>query len=503
MGYYFSLQYSGIQKTVFRYNRLWSIAGISQILSHLNELEMVSIAQNHGGSVVVAGGGKFTARFPEREKALLAKEEIIKVLSITLPMLEFQSSPVLEGNSFQEIKYGYSAENTVVPGILDYLNEAKKSYRGFGYSFNPHLKLCDECSEYPAEHKDKEEKLCRICFWAKKNAKLNYSRQFSSDCTTLEKIYFNFLADFDQEVQVPLNLEDIFPEGQEKKRIAVWVSDLNNMNQKVPIWLNQKEDEIKATFDKVTQINVDIITQALKDTFQNIVVQREDSYFIPFRLIVAGGDDLCIVMDAKYVLKFATNLHYALKNKIAQLDKGHPLHPQWLQARSKDNGKLGQYCFGASFVITDLHTAFIDVHRLAEDLMREAKENTERKDNSINWQILSTDFSPAESLLNFHKPLFFESQDEQPGFCDYYKLCQKYHTLSSSKIFQLADILMEHFATGADLKKQILSLPQIWKKGHVLRKLLQEKILQDNNHNFHPQRLASLLELLTLYKEAK
>lgn len=37
-----------------RHNRLWSIAGISNILSRMNEIEMRAIAGNHKGDVIVA-----------------------------------------------------------------------------------------------------------------------------------------------------------------------------------------------------------------------------------------------------------------------------------------------------------------------------------------------------------------------------------------------------------------------------------------------------------------
>ncbi len=56
--HYFSLQYSAIQKTALRHDRLWSIAGISQILSVMNELELPKITEDNGGDVLVAGGGE-------------------------------------------------------------------------------------------------------------------------------------------------------------------------------------------------------------------------------------------------------------------------------------------------------------------------------------------------------------------------------------------------------------------------------------------------------------
>jgi len=146
MNYYLSLQYSAIQKTVLRHDRLWSIAGISNMLARLNEIDMPSIAENHGGKAIVAGGGKFTARFPDQGKADEARRECVKKLSTTLPMLEFQvSEKSWSGESFNKLANDSNSPN---PVIME-LNEQKRAFRGYAVSFNPHMKLCEECGEYP------------------------------------------------------------------------------------------------------------------------------------------------------------------------------------------------------------------------------------------------------------------------------------------------------------------------------------------------------------------
>lgn len=74
MYHYFSLQYSAIQKTILRHDRLWSMSGISMVLSELNEIILPRISEQEGnGTVLVAGGGKFTARFDTNENSEKAK----------------------------------------------------------------------------------------------------------------------------------------------------------------------------------------------------------------------------------------------------------------------------------------------------------------------------------------------------------------------------------------------------------------------------------------------
>ncbi len=147
--YYFSLQYSANQKTVLRHNRLWSIAGISQGLAWLNEIEFFRIAQEiHGGKVLVAGGGKFTAKFTDKNKAQAAKQAIVKLLACSFPMLEFQQAEIVEAADFAEAKQ---------KGILEQLGEQKRRFRGYGTSYLPHLAVCGECGEYSAEGQFKKE----------------------------------------------------------------------------------------------------------------------------------------------------------------------------------------------------------------------------------------------------------------------------------------------------------------------------------------------------------
>ena len=64
------------------------------------------------------------------------------------------------------------------------------------------------------------------------------------------------------------------------------------------------------------------ITKALKKTFPN-----PQGEFLPFRLIVAGGDDLCIVMDESYILDFAGNISAALHQQLDSLSSENSDHP--------------------------------------------------------------------------------------------------------------------------------------------------------------------------------
>lgn len=528
MKFYFSLQYSAIQKTILRHNRLWSMSGISMALSRLNEVILPDISENEEkGKVLVAGGGKFTARFDSSEQADQARAKIVRNLSTSFPMLEFQVSKIHEADRFADIK-----EN-----IMKELKTQKQNFRGYGLSYNPHLKICDECGEYPAVSKKnrfgKEVFFCRICETMQDMAKISTGSDGWSSyqgITSIEKIYQDFLDGLDKraKIKIPYNLEDMFsdsddtadPETSARKRMAVWFSDINSMKSKVMIWLNQDEDQVFDTFKQVRDVFSDVVIRTLKTTFTNI-----DGAFLPFRIIIAGGDDLCIVMDEKYVLDFAANLSSSLHDTFDDLGSGHPLNHDWLcdglkrlETQKKENNSdfnmepIQPYCFGGSFIVCSMHTPFTRVHAIGEELMKDAKIETNRMGNSVNWRVMAEEESQTDKLLSFERPLFIESQktsDHPPdlpdgwirlGFNDYLALRSQYSGISASHRHQIADKMIECRGNPVKLERWLMKhAASAMEKSFT--GLLNEKRLRTGDSEeggLIPDRLATLLELLSI-----
>jgi hypothetical protein len=160
MPYYISIQYSAIQAAILRHDRLWSMAGTSLLMAELNEKIFPEYA-NLGQTVVC--GGKFTARFDDKEVAETARRDIITALVTTFPMLEFQiASEAIKGGSLQDTEL---RDNLIKP-----LGVQKMELRGSGVSFNPHVQRCAECGEYPAEGRFaiKKKTVCSYCHEANK-----------------------------------------------------------------------------------------------------------------------------------------------------------------------------------------------------------------------------------------------------------------------------------------------------------------------------------------------
>lgn len=521
--HYFSLQFSAIQKSVLRHDRLWSIAGISNILSRLNEIEMPEIAETHHGQAIVAGGGKFTARFANKENAEKARRECVKLVSTTLPMLEFQvSEKIWSGPRFSRLAADEDKPN---PAVQE-LNEQKRQFRGYAVSFNPHLKVCEECGEYPAvknverwrNNKKTIKGFCRICLAAFEESRRIFDERKA--VTTLQKVYHRYLRDVPEAdgKNPAADFNDLFPPkdngDDERKRMASFFSDLNNMNERVPVWLRQKEDEVLATFDQFRDTVVDLVAKALAGTFPN-----PEGDYLPFRLVVAGGDDLCLVMAEKHILAFTRNLSQVFETARKSFPQDHPLSDAWLKAnRFKDTGEPKPFGFGASFVVTSIHTPFSQIHQVGEELMSAAKKGTDRQGNSVNWRIMAEENSVTEKLLQFERPLFIEAGDrgknerDQLTFADYLKLRDEYwdknkhkeiKKLSGSHLQQIVGIMQElGESNGGEINPweldRRLKLLDAAETDKSFSFLLRDARFRDGNDMLLPRRIATLFELMTI-----
>lgn len=534
--YYFSLQYSAIQKTVLRHDRLWSISGMSQILAWMNEIAMPGLVQ--GGNVLVAGGGKFTARFYNKEAGEKARKKIINLISTNLPMLEFQASEIVAGENWESVK-----GDDVKKGVLNSLNDKKKEFRGYGVSYNPHFRVCPECGEYPAinrpedTNKDKDdeddtEDFCHICFVAREKAiihknKLKQEKEYKK-LTTLERIYkkyfeyFELYYDVKNIPKIPLDFKNLYPDKEEKGlRMAVWFSDLNNMKEKVSIWLSQPEKEIPVIFKMIKDVNIEVISKAIIETFGQIEYKPETC--LPFRLIVAGGDDLRIVMAEEYIFDFIANYSSAVEAKTTDIDNMNCkketknkdercyLNTEWLQDEAcewaRENKKeatvIKPYSFGGSFVVTSTHTPFKKIHDVCDELMSKAKEATERRGNSVNWRVLSVEDNPSvREIIKFEKPLFIdnppEGKKDNLTFKEYVCMRRFYHgRLSGSHAQQIAAKIID-FKNDSKKVEDWLKKQASTEFEKSYSYILVDPKFRKENGDFVCERLATLLELLSI-----
>ena len=476
------------------------MAGLSHGLSRLNEVVLPQLAKELGGEKIVAGGGKFTARFHDADAAQHFRNEAVREVSTRFPMLEFQVSPTpVQANQLADIPRDPPEKSLIGP-----LSEAKIAFRGSALTFNPHLAVCDECGEYPAvvphpdkKSREKNERVCRICQRAYFEARFDVNSEdqlvtaiaLDIQGTTLAKVYRRYMELVGSTaLQIPLNFSNLLGGDEQDaddqtQRMAVWISDINGLGDKVSTWLSQADTEIVSIFDHVSSLFVDTVAQALAQTFG---APKEG--YLPFRLIVAGGDDLCLVMEESFALRFAEKIDSAVKENREQFesDPNNKLSRDWLKAhppkRQDFAGKPSEppdfkpYGFGAALLVTSLHVPFYKLHEHGEHLLKAAKEATKREDNAMTWDILTeTPDARQATALPADKPLFLSlPKDGKRSLVDYLTSSSQYSFskvagLATSQIYALTSKLDELYRCHEDADQGLTRWLKIREKGATVR----------------------------------
>ena len=345
--------------------------------------------------------------------------------------------------------------------------------------------------------------------------------------TSLNRVYKRYIEFFlkTEEIgEIPIEMDDLFPDrngqSEEGNRIAVWNSDMNKMGDMLPLWLSQEEEDVLKTFDSLKDLFIDVIASTLDKVFPESewFEKKKEEYihrFIPFRLIVAGGDDLCIVMPEKYILKFTETYSSKMCEALNSAGRYHKtLTLTWLQetakklneearkkGRSEKEYNLNNLSFGGSFIVTPIHTPFTKIHEVGEELMGQAKKQTNRAGNSINWRILAADEEPqSEKILKAERPLLIEERyGGLLSFKDYLDLCNEYKDISGSHLHQIIKKVIEFDSDQKMIEHWLLRMPEAGKKDSVISRLINDERLRDEEGEIKTGRLVTLFELLTLY----
>lgn len=191
---------------------------------------------------------------------------------------------------------------------------------------------------------------------------------------------FNYPADF----------EELGGERGKSSFIAVVHIDGNGMGKRIQAYTNNEDNRKMITLmrefsNSLNQVGLDAMKTACKylamysgefpDRFDPKEIVHIDSFHLPIRPLVFGGDDVTFVCDGRLGLALAVKL---------------------LQAFSNANLPDKQRTFAcAGVAIVHSHYPFARAYKLAEELCQSAKEKARKWDNDnrvslINWHIASS-----------------------------------------------------------------------------------------------------------------
>ncbi len=263
----------------------------------------------------------------------------------------------------------------------------------------PHLKLCQSCGKEAAielfKERDQEEYLCQSCI---------AKRQKGKEKGIFDSFYSPLSKDIDPLLS-SANVSDLYellPRefdhlADPRNFIAIVVIDGNRFGKKIQKLIvdicdqngklresTAKLREFSSSVDKLAEESLaDAVSDMFKRDFYTLSGEalqkrfiKQGQFFIPFRPLIIGGDDLTFVCAADRAFVIALKFAQFLRQKSAQ---------------EKDLfGEDGLSC-SIGIAIVKRHFPFRSAHRLAEELLAKAKQKNREYLNGNDFSAI--DFS--------------------------------------------------------------------------------------------------------------
>lgn len=371
--------------------------------------------------LIYSGGGNVKILFKDPLHAEQTAKELIK--SYRLATLSADATKVIE--EFRQTE----SLNDVIPRAERKIRQAKLAKNFPHYPFTaPHFKLCSSCGAKPALTTDADDFLCASC--AKKRQvgeRPDVFREFQ------EFLWNAFSPKTQQSLQAEgtFDINDFLPRefdhiADARNFLAVVVIDGNRFGKKIEEVLKNlpasernldKETYLLSEFSSLVDIlarealakatakafEMACLRTTLKQYKKEIEVKgyKTERIFLPFRPIILGGDDLTFVCAADKAMAIVQGF----AERLNEESKKYPCL----------FGSAGLNC-GIGLAIVKKNFPFRSAHRLAEELVKSAKDKSrqylywkEREVSALDFTVVTT--SSVESLYSSRKREYLYQQD--------------------------------------------------------------------------------------------
>lgn len=475
-----------IQEYVFRNIKLKPIFGASLLVAELTShdfcktesilkefeeaKEIKELSSGKRYLPIFFGGGNIKIIFSANKDTLTFVEDMQRIFIRKA-----------HGATFSHVIYKFTDnfDNNVIEQAEKELKKIKQSkWCSIQPNTNPCFDLCTLCRTYPANLKHRDGKfVCENCFCALKSfdnfLSMNnkdillkrFHEQFSNN------LHCKFMNEFD-------DIKD------DKSYLAVLNMDANDIGDKIVKCTQNKVNDtcVTALKDFSTGLNnavIEMLINSLKDNiFTPEEIGKEEA---PFRPIIIGGDDICLVIAGNKAIRFICNFI--------------------------DNIKKNPFCisnaitFSIGVCFVKSHYPFSFAHKLSEQLLASAKAKKSHG-NVIDWETLNT--STIEGLTTIRNERYSTKHDEEEyvltykpynfkdddfrGFNNFVDVSRGLETiLKSSKFKELRQIVRENKTVSSFMFRKLISkLTDEDKKkidGFLIRLKLQKDTIwwHDNN----------------------
>lgn len=370
--YLLAAEVDKIQDLIFRSSRLREVIGGSQLLSRFCKEVPAKLAPP-GMQVIVSDGGSFRLLFNNEEEAKRLGEQLAEGYRLATGGTLTVAKPVPVNGSFK--KAAKRANKA--------LRRAKQHREGFTATPHiPHSAFCASCGVGLAvEHTRRPDEtqgqyLCGDCR-AKRDesdpASATEPGEFLTD-------FFKAVLDADddwrdyhwpgkkkeaqdeREPDPPMDVARFDP----RDYIAYIVADGNSMGKIFGQCEREQLEALSKSLQATVYASLAKPIEHLLKRAEGEKVQTYLSRFLPVLPLIAGGDDLFILLPAPWALDFARRFAKAYEEKM-----GHLIEEQEIQ-------DVDPPTIAVSVIICKAKYPYYLAHERGEDLLKQAKQVTKR-----------------------------------------------------------------------------------------------------------------------------
>lgn len=362
-----------IQEYIFRNIKLKPIFGASLLVAELTghdfckaesvlkgfkkAREIRELSSEKQYLPIFFGGGNIKIIFSANEYALAFVEDMQRIFIKKAP-----------GATFSHIIYKFNGhfDNNIIEQAERELKKIKQSkWYSIQPNTNPCFDLCSLCKTYPANQENNGKLVCENCFCALRSFD-NFSNINNED-VLLKRFHKQFQNNIRCEFMN--EFDDI---KDDKSYLAILNMDANDIGDKIAQSVQGMVNDrcVQALKEFSTGLNNAVIEMLINSLKDNIFTPEEiGKKVVPFRPIIIGGDDICLVIAGNKAIQLINNfIDNVKKNSFCK-------------------GKEITFSIGVCFVKS--HYPFSFAHKLSEQLLASAKSR-KFHGNVIDWEILNS-----------------------------------------------------------------------------------------------------------------
>lgn len=360
--YIVMLDINKIHDYIFGTNKLKEIRGASILLDRLNRKDAIDELTNNNHYInkwdcIVKGGGNIKVLFESESDATKYIKFLKKLFNDNAFGVDVTIILSEKDDSWTDEKWIDKAERKLQIEKLS--KQQKKQIISSGY-----FKTCQACGLYPAEEKKTDRFICKGCF-----QKIDKSEEYKE-----MEIYNQLFNSIGFEPKLPKEFGKIGNKSYPKGYIGFIYADGNSIGEYIREEI-KGFDEHKKFSENIEKATFDATIYAIKNNFEKDFT---------FQIILAGGDDLIMVVPA----------HKAIPITIDFCD------------HFNNNTEINNITTSAAVILCHDSVPIKNVLESAEKLLKNAKTNSRKDGNKCYIDFLAmTGSSLGDPISNRKKEL--------------------------------------------------------------------------------------------------